>query len=426
MKFIFQKRLPGKKMDSMMRSNLTNEEKLIVQDSELFAQVLFGKMKQITPAIQNMELFEFKYALENLVPKSGWETINLEDPEIIEKRVNDDAFYFSILLKPVRNGKKVLDDQVLNLSQQILLGLALNVYSTEWVLEHFYFDIRGFYFLHKTRYFDQEIINWLGGKPFVAYEQKQKEFQKLFDVGYKIFKEANRSVDEFLIRLMNEIIKQHSKPLLIALAGQTAAGKTEIVSRLTNVFKEQGLSVTSLEIDHFLTDREERELKGIDSLGKEAFHFDLFIRALEALRKGKVTKIPEYDFIEAVSSHTTDGKLKPGKIMLTVFPADVIFIEGNFPFLYSEVAKIIDIKIMYLTDDAIRLKRKWKRDVDYRKKYELTYFMNRYFREQFLMAEKAYIPQMKKCDILVDTTEAKVWIAPPFQKKFNLSENKHS
>jgi hypothetical protein len=50
--------------------------------------------------------------------------------------------------------------------------------------------------------------------------------------------------------------------------------------------------------------------------------------------------------------------------------------------------------------------------MDYRKKYDLMYFLNRYFREQFLMAESVYRPQMALCDILVDTTGATIWLTP--------------
>jgi hypothetical protein len=73
---------------------------------------------------------------------------------------------------------------------------------------------------------------------------------------------------------------------------------------------------------------------------------------------------------------------------------------------------LIGIKVVYLTDDPVRLKRKWKRDIDYRKKYEPTYFRNRYFKDQFIMAEFAYRPQMSMCDIVVDTTGAALWTTP--------------
>jgi len=128
------------------------------------------------------------------------------------------------------------------------------------------------------------------------------------------------------------------------------------------------------------------------SLGKEAYHFALFKRALEDIVRGKKITIPRYDTIYATSSHDLDGKLKPGGIPIEIEPAEIIFIEGNFPFLLDEIAPLIGIKVVYLTDDAVRLKRKWKRDIDYRRKYEPTYFRNRFFKDQFLMAQKCYIP----------------------------------
>ena len=78
-------------------------------------------------------------------------------------------------------------------------------------------------------------------------------------------------------------------------------------------------------------------------------------------------------------------------------------VAGYFP---------VGIKVVYLTGDAIRMKRKWRRDIDYRKKYEPTYFRNRYFRGQFLMAQKCYRPQMQVCDLVVDTTGAAIWATP--------------
>jgi uridine kinase len=165
-------------------------------------------------------------------------------------------------------------------------------------------------------------------------------------------------------------------------------------------------------MDNFLTDRDYREEKGIHTLGKEALHFRLFKQGLEDICQGKKIAIPRYDFVYATSSHNLDGNLKPGGVPIEIEPADIIFIEGNFPFLIEEVAHLIGIKVVYLTDDAIRLKRKWKRDIDYRKKYEPTYFRNRFFKDQFLMAEKAYRPQMQMCDIVVDTTGAAMWTTP--------------
>ena len=87
-----------------------------------------------------------------------------------------------------------------------------------------------------------------------------------------------------------------------------------------------------------------------------------------------------------------------------------------FHFYWKKYHHLIGIKVVYLTDDPIRMKRKWKRDIDYRKKYEPTYFRNRFFKDQFIMAQIAYIPQMAICDLVVDTTGAALWATPEIQK----------
>jgi uridine kinase len=174
-------------------------------------------------------------------------------------------------------------------------------------------------------------------------------------------------------------------------------------------------------MDNFLTDRDQREEKGIYTLDREAIHFELFRQGLEALCRGRKITIPRYDFVYATSSHDLDGTLKPGGVPIEIDPADIILIEGNFPFLLEAVTHLIGIKVVYLTDDAIRMKRKWKRDLDYRKKYEPTYFRNRYFRGQFLMAQKCYRPQMQVCDLVVDTTGAAIWATPGIAEILRMS-----
>ncbi len=97
---------------------------------------------------------------------------------------------------------------------------------------------------------------------------------------------------------------------------------------------------------------------------------------------------------------------------MEIEPADIILLEGNFPFHLPEIAHLAGIKIVYLTDDPIRLKRKWKRDIDYRKKYDPVYLCNRYFRTQFLRAAEVYLPLMEVSDVVVDTTAAALWVKP--------------
>jgi uridine kinase len=388
----------------------------ILSNPLVFSEILFEIMRSLSPGIQDLELYEFRFGLADLLPENGWGSVKLESPEEIEKRLNQRFFYDSIQIKTKVNDRIVLDPEIIRLTQMLFVGLVTDEYPQDWVNTHFYFDIRGFFFLHRTVYYTDKILAHLEGKPYKRFEQKQKPFEYWQDIGYKAFMEANLEVDEFFIQSVKKIIKAHHTPILLAIAGATAAGKTEIVERLGAAFRKDGQVVTSIELDNFFTDRNHREARGIDSQGKAALHFDLFKESLEDITSGKKISIPRYDFIHATSSHDLDGKLKPGAVPITIEPADIVFIEGNFPFLLEEVLHLIGIKVVYLTDDPIRMKRKWKRDIDYRKKYDPTYFRNRFFKDQFIMAEIAYLPQMEVCDIVVDTTGAALWTTSKIAK----------
>jgi len=393
------------------RNRLSNEQ--------VFSAILFEKMKELNPAVRAMELYEFRYALDNMTPPEGWSSVNLDDCLSIEQRVNRRSFYDGIQIKPRQDGRIILDSKILQLTDMLFVGLVTGHYLPDWVDLHFYFDVRGFYFLHRTHYFTDEVLAHLGMHPYRQFERKQGAFDSIQDIGYRDFKEANLEVDSLFITTVHRLVEKRSTPLLLAIAGPTAAGKTEIVERLRDSFANNGQETTSIELDNFLTDRDYREGKGIHTQGKEALHFELLKTCLSRIRQGQKIITPRYDFVYATSSHDLNGNLKPGGRPVEVEPADIIFIEGNFPFLLEELVPLIGIKVVYLTDDPIRMKRKWKRDIDYRKKYEPIYFRNRFFKDQFIMAQIAYIPQMQVCDMLVDTTGAALWVTAEIAEQLN-------
>ena len=392
----------------------------ILTRPEIFSEALFEKMKHINPGLADLELYEFRYALNNILPEqASWSDVHLDECNSIEQRVNDINFYQKIQIKFQVGNRITLDPAIGSLTNMLFVGLVSGKYSVEWVRQHFYFDIRGFYFLHRTQYFTRNVIDHLGGQPYLQFERKQAGFEHKQDIGYKEFSEANADVDQAFIDCIHKLIKHKGTPIMLAIAGATAAGKTEIVERIRRSFNDSGERTTSIEIDNFLTDRDYREEKGIHTQGKEALHYELLINSLEQICKGKIITIPRYDFVYATSSHDLNGNLKPDGIPIDIEPADIIFIEGNFPFLLEEVSHLIGIKVVYLTDDSVRMKRKWKRDIDYRKKYEPTYFRNRFFKDQFIMAQIAYIPQMEICDLVVDTTGAALWVTPKIAQILN-------
>ena len=367
----------------------------VLTDSDLFCNQLYEKMKSVAPVISIMELYEFRYSLNNITPvNSRWDSILIESPEAIEALISSPSFFDKIEIKPKVDGRIVLDQTVTRITQMLFAGLVTGAYTAKWISDHFYFDPRGFNFYIKSIYMNREIKAHLGGKPYKQFEQKQKRFELLHEVGYRDFLDANEEVDTAFINCVLKLVKVKGVPLVLAIAGPTAAGKTEIVDRLRAAFEKRKKKISAIELDNFLTDRDGREEKGIGSFGKEALHFELFQACIHDILKGKPIATPRYDFIDGTSSHTDEGKLKPGRKPVEIEPADIIFIEGNSPFLLPEISPLIGIKIVYLTDDAVRLKRKWRRDIDYRKKYDPYYLRNRYFKEQVPMVAKNYQPQL--------------------------------
>ena len=378
-------------------------------ETKTFSMTLFEKMKLINPAVKDLEFYEFQYALDNLIPVEGWESVVVEEEDFLVNQISQLEFYQQIQLKPRINGQIVLDKNIVKLTNMLFTGIVNGKYKLEWINKYFYFDLRGFFFLPRTVYFDEDILNHFGSKPHYVFNPQQKKFENVQDIGYRDFKEANAEIDLAFITIINKLIEIKGTPFLLTIAGPTAAGKTEIVERLRNYLSQAGKIVTSIEMDNFYLDREIREIR---TPGKEAIHFEIFKSTMEDILNGHRSTMPRYDFVEATSSHDETGNLKQGRTALDIEPADIIFLEGNFPFQIEEISHIIGTVVVYLTDDEIRLKRKWKRDIDYRKKYDPTYFRNRFFRTQFLRAEQVYQPLMAVCDIVVDTTHDAIWMTP--------------
>ncbi len=389
--------------DSALVSNLTS-----------FAEALYPILVQVNPGIAKLEPYELRYCLDNLTPTQGWASVTPAPEGEIEAQLQDRQFFESIQLNPMRAGRIVLDTQVMGLTQMLLAGLAAGRYSLTWVNSQFYFDLRSFIFYPRTCYYSPAVFEHFGGTPYRKFTPRQTQFAGAFDIGYAEFKQANQEIDRAFIDTVKGLIDALGTPILMTLAGPTGAGKTEIVSRLSTEFQGQQHSFSSLEVDNFFKDRDFRDQH---PLGLQVMHFEIFRQAVADLRNGRSATIPRYNFYTAISSHDVDSQLRLGATPLTIPPADIIFLEGNFPFHIPEVAPLVGLKIVYLTDDPQRLKRKWKRDIDYRKKYDPVSFCNRYFRSQYLRAEEVYRPLMQVSDMIVDTTEATLWLTPELQAK---------
>lgn len=373
-------------------------------------------MQEINPGISELEFYKFQYALKNLQPVEGWEKILPEPMETLLEKIARPEFFANIQLKPRNGDQVVLDETITALTRQLFVGLVEELYPADWVNQHFYFDVRSFVFLVRTVYLTAPIRQRFGGLPYRNFEAKQALLDNEFEVGYKEFAQANQEIDSAFIEVVRSWISARDTPLLLTIVGPTASGKSEITMRLLDSLRLAGFSCGAVEMDNFYKDRVYRDGRPMTS---EVIHYPLFIESINALLQGEAADIPCYDFIQATSSHDLDGNLRPGQSTQTIQPADIIILEGNFPFHIPEIARLIDLKIVYFAEDPIRLKRKWKRDVDFRKKYDPNYLVNRYFRTQSQRNQEIYQPMMQCCDIIVDTTNAQLWLHPNLQSQLH-------
>lgn len=389
----------------------------VLNDKEAFSKALQTKLNLVALVCAKMEPYEFRYSLNNITPVEGdWSSITLESIGTIEAWIRTPEFFESIQIKPRVEGQIVLDATITRLTQMLFVGLVTGDYAVDWVRRWFFFDPRSFNFYIRSFYLTDEIRTHLGGMPYRVAEQKQATFELAHEVGYQEFRLANEEIDQAYIETILALVAKKGTPIMLAIAGPTAAGKTEIVDRLSARFEDQGQKIAAIELDNFLLDRDYREENNIGSFGARALHFDMLKSCVRDILNKKTIYTPRYNFIDGTSSHDLGGYLKPGSTPVRVDPADIVFIEGNSPFLLPGMAELVGIKCVYLTDDPVRLKRKWRRDIDYRKKYDPCYLRNRFFKEQPPMATKNYQPQLLLCDLFVDTTNAALWVTPETRK----------
>ena len=118
----------------------------------------------------------------------------------------------------------------------LFVGLVSGDYPLEWVNRHFYFDVRGFYFPtpHKI-FYRSSVLAHLGGQPYLDSNKNKANSKRKQEIGYRDFKRANLEVDHAFIESVKKLITAKGTPIMLAIAGPTAAGKTEIVERLRTI-----------------------------------------------------------------------------------------------------------------------------------------------------------------------------------------------
>ena len=100
-------------------------------DDAQFSEQLYQLRSALNPGLAELELVEFRYTLANLTPPQGWATIIPPPIAQVEKLISERAFFEQIQLKPLKNGRIHLDESILNLTRQLLVGLLNGNYSLD-------------------------------------------------------------------------------------------------------------------------------------------------------------------------------------------------------------------------------------------------------------------------------------------------------
>lgn len=141
------------------------------------------------------------------------------------------------------------------------------------------------------------------------------------------------------------------RPVVIGIAGPSAAGKSWFLSKLIQRLPK---SITAVSLDHFY-----RELKEVEKLDFTFDHPDAIdhaaaLKALVQLKDGRETVIPNYDYDTASSKGRTQVKK----------PNSIIVFEGHLLFHQSNLRSEFDLKIWIQADDETLMTRRYQRDLD--------------------------------------------------------------
>ena len=142
--------------------------------------------------------------------------------------------------------------------------------------------------------------------------------------------------------------------LIIGIAGGTGSGKTTVVQKIQEILSPNEVAI--IPQDAYYKDNSHLPLEKRLELNfdhPDSLDFDLLVKHIKELRKGKPIEQPIYSYLTCSRSKET----------IPVLPAHVIIIEGILIFSCTELRKCMDIKVFVDADADDRLSRVICRDI---------------------------------------------------------------
>ena len=179
--------------------------------------------------------------------------------------------------------------------------------------------------------------------------------------------------------------------LIIGIAGGTGSGKTTVVNQIVKELPTDEVCVISQDSYYKTTDNlsyEERTKINFDH--PRAIDFELLIKHLKDLRKGKTVNQPVYSFV-------THNRTKD---IFKTHPRKVVIVEGILIFNNEELRDLFDIKIFVHAETDERLIRRVRRDIKDRGR-DIDEVLNRYQNTLKPMHQQFIEPTKNFADIII-------------------------
>ena len=179
--------------------------------------------------------------------------------------------------------------------------------------------------------------------------------------------------------------------LILGIAGGTGSGKTTVVNQIVKQLPTDEVCVISQDSYYKATDSlsyEERTKINFDH--PRAIDFDLLIKHLKELKKGKTINQPVYSFV-------THNRTKD---VVKTHPRKVVIVEGILIFNNQELRDLFDIKIFVHADTDERLIRRVRRDISERGR-DIDEVLDRYQNTLKPMHQQFIEPTKEFADMII-------------------------
>ncbi|MBN8560003.1 MAG: phosphoribulokinase [Leptolyngbya sp. UWPOB_LEPTO1] len=145
-----------------------------------------------------------------------------------------------------------------------------------------------------------------------------------------------------------------SRPIILGIVGDSAAGKTTLTRGIAQVLGEENVTTICTD-DYHKYDRTQRAQIGITALHPDCNHLDIMQQHLSLLRSGQPILKPNY-------SHKTGTFEAPTYIK----PSKFVIVEGLLGYSTRVARDAYDVKVYLAPPETLRAQWKVKRDTQKR------------------------------------------------------------